>query len=176
MGTANPDPAPCYASRRRRDGCQRRAGQLLAPVPASINVPQTAVAGGLPEPLSPAAGRRPEASLATCPPAPPRKGPCHQGAATPGTVPCCWGQERVTATRPPLREAGAADVVVAGGGISGLTAALMLAKAGALLGGRPGRDARRQRVAAAAPLSSAPLACHSTPPAQQPLAYSFSPE
>ncbi|GBF96757.1 oxidoreductase [Raphidocelis subcapitata] len=51
--------------------------------------------------------------------------------AAPGTVDCCWEQRaRVAPSRPPLREHARCDVAVVGGGLSGLTTALMCAKAG----------------------------------------------
>jgi hypothetical protein len=48
-----------------------------------------------------------------------------------GAVSNCWGQDELRPTRPALSEHAIADVCVVGGGLSGLSTALMCAKAGA---------------------------------------------
>uniref|UniRef100_A0A383W2I3 Rieske domain-containing protein n=1 Tax=Tetradesmus obliquus TaxID=3088 RepID=A0A383W2I3_TETOB len=53
-----------------------------------------------------------------------------RGAAVPGLAANCWGQDELKQRYPQLTEDVDADVCIVGGGISGLTTAYLLAKAG----------------------------------------------
>eukprot|EP00882_Tetradesmus_deserticola_P000301 GHRQ01000333.1.p1 GENE.GHRQ01000333.1~~GHRQ01000333.1.p1 ORF type:complete len:663 (+),score=295.35 GHRQ01000333.1:150-2138(+) len=53
-----------------------------------------------------------------------------RGAAVPGLAANCWGQDELKQRYPQLSENVDADVCIVGGGISGLTTAYLLAKAG----------------------------------------------